>query len=212
MKISVFPQARKILLPALLAITLGSCSTIAPKDLRFESLAVVTLQDEPQLLNLKLKDVHRDPEKIRLLKFTLSSETDIVQFAKKNGFNVGYFTYLCDKKSNTESEIYSSAYLRVDGKSIGGAAYFEQPNLDNLRRPDGRISYYAVLPLDGKEIRSAFSEPQSQSDKTKIELYDFQRHTSDVCIQLRGGAMWLGGSFTSNVVVIPRDAMSKVLR
>lgn len=201
----------KLLFFFVLILTLASCQITTPADLQLESLSIVRIADEPQLLPWLNANEKIDRNKIKVLKVAFSSETDIVKFAKSNKYHVGYKAYLCDNK-NMKTEIYSPAYLRAGNESLGDAIYLSRSDLENLRGGNGRITYFAVIALAGVEINSVYPKPVMTSDSSYLPIYDYQKHISDICIQLSGGAMWVGSTFSSNVFVVPRTAILKTLR
>lgn len=189
---------------------LAACHSNVPLDLQLENLSVVSLNESPQLLPWIGESEKIDRGKIKILEIDFSSDLDIVEFAKKNLYHVSYTAYLCEGLQK-KLEIYSPGNIRVGNESLNGATYFGRDTLRDFRNSRGKITYGAVVPIAGNEINSLYPASQSK-DKLFPPLYDPQKYSSDICIQLGGGAMWTGGSFSSNLIVVPRAVILEAMK
>lgn len=195
------PRVMKVAIGAAAAV-ICSCNTLGPQDLKVESLTVVSIKQDPSLTKVSPSAFAGDLEQARLLKIGISSRTDLVRLAKDGEVNVWYSAFLCDG-SRVRSEVVSSADLRVDRQWLEGATFFPRPDLNDLRNSDGRILYYAVIPLDSAEMRSVYAKSATDG----FLIYEPSRDTMDICVVLQGGRMWTGSSFRSEPIRIRREAI-----
>lgn len=206
-ELSFTAMARKARITlALLAVlsTLSGCWD-EKAELNFDSVAVVALRDKPDSLPWIRAKENVDKGSILLLEVVISSATDLVRLAKSAKIHIGYSTYLCDSKDASEIQVYSPTDLMVGNTPLGDIAYYHRENLDDVRGPTGRIAYHIVIPLDGEEIRRIYPS------QAVVPLYNAESHLEDICIHVRGGAMWLKRGFSTNRIVVPHSAVLKAI-
>jgi hypothetical protein len=201
----MLPRVTKVVI-GVAAVAAWSCSTLGPQDLKIESLTIVSIKQDPSLSKVSPSSFLGDMERARLLKVGISSRTDLVRLAKDGEVNVWYSAFLCDS-SQVRSELVSTSDLRVEHEWLEGANFFPRPDLNDLRDSDGRIVYYAVIPLDSAEMRSVYAKDGIKPAADKAPLYEPGRDTMDICVVLQGGRMWTGSSFRSEPLRIQREAI-----
>jgi hypothetical protein len=187
-----------------LAAILAGCVLLRPIDLRLEALSVGNVAADGSLLKFAHEAVTGDPARARFLKVSVSSETDLVQFAKSHGYHVGYSFHVCDARTlEMRDEIYSPADLQVGDRWLDGANYSALASLESMRGIDRRITYLAILPLDSPEMRSLVGN--------RGDLYRPSQSSADICLRVRGGSM-VGGSFESRPIAIAREQVVRAIR
>ena len=194
------------------AFGLVGCQSVEPKDLRLESVRIVRLADVPDAWPWAQRRSDTQQEKIMLLNVGFSSKTDIVKFAKKKSFHISYIAGLCSAGTDivASEEVFSIPYLRVGDKNLESGLGYVHQNLEAARRKDGRLLYEVFVPVADAELKRVYGKGLSIAGKRAVPLFDYFTTRKDLCIQLVGGAMWSGGSFSSNVIRIPHETVVRL--
>lgn len=194
------------------AFGLVGCQSVEPKDLRVESVRIVRLADVPDAWPGVQQKNDTLQEKIMMLNVGFSSKTDIVKVAKEKSFHISYIAGLCaagiDKVAG--EEVFSIPYLRIGGKNLETGLGYADQDLEAVRRQDGRLLYEVFVPLAGAELKRVYGNGISIAGKSVVPLFEYSMTNKDLCIQLVGGAMWTGGSFSSNVIRVPHATVVRL--
>jgi hypothetical protein len=185
---------------------------VEPKDLRLESVRIVRLADVPDVWPWAQRRSDTQQEKIMLLNVGFSSATDIVKFANEKSFHISYIAGLCSAGTDivTSEKVFAIPYLRIDGKNLESGLGYAPQDLEAVRRKDGRLLYEVLVPIADAGLKRVYGKGTSIGGKQAVPLFDYSTTRKDLCIQLVGGAMWSGGSFSSNVVRIPHETVVRV--
>lgn len=193
------------------ATTTTSCLMGVEVELRLESLRVVRLSEEPRWVRSDSTSIGGDPEKARALRIEMSSEADLVRLSKERALHVGYDVLSCDGSVLRDVGWATPKDLRVSDRWLDGGSFVGQvPTLESYRRPDGRISYFAFVPIAETATRAWYARRSSKSPNADFQLYDPEKSESDLCVVVRGGNM-MGRELRSRPVVIPRQAITAKL-
>jgi hypothetical protein len=132
----------------------------------------------------------RPPWHTTLMAIEFRTDRDLWDYAHRHDYHIGVEASLCDggaidhkKRLQYDPDIFSK---------IGSFDGYE------AKRPPGNL-YRAYFSL--KNFPTA-------SDTAATLSYDLGSRPDAVCLQLRGGAMWFGQMFASNVVVVPGTAVA----
>jgi hypothetical protein len=193
------------------AVAMASCAIPSP-TLRLESVESLNLKEAPGLIQRVPAAIPGDLANARVLRVRMSSDVDVIAFSKAYGLQVGLDTYLCEGARRLGPLRVSSKYVRVEDGWIEESQYDPRKNLETLRGPDGRIQYFAIVPLNGAEMKFMYGPPSSHLGYDWPVLYDYVSELSDLCVIFRGDRLGIPSGFASPPVVVPREAILQAIR
>lgn len=204
----------KKFLTGIAAIVLSGCSVlIVPKiqDLKFEGVELVAtdLKSSNEFDTQEHRDVMQkalDRKKVRLLKINFSTEVELGAFKVMHEVNVATETSICPIGEGIKLAGFSDIYFgntNINSLFIGNNKY-------QTWRPQPAVNGLYMYHTYAFHKRSDFEVSVSPGE-LPLPPYDLAKESQDVCLKFRGGNM-LGGRFTSNIIVVPRDEIRKALR
>jgi hypothetical protein len=174
--------------------------------MRVETVKSVSLIDEPAL-NVGAAFISSEvAEKAIFLKIGISSEVDFVDLARRAVVNIHYSAYRCIDSSHVQKEVLALADLEVGKEPLEWAIGFSKPSLKGYRRTDGRILYYAFVPLESPEMRRV--RPPMRFSNEIRGLFD-PGVDDNLCLVVRAGKMWIGEMFASEPLVVTKAEISR---
>ena len=183
---------RALVLLPLLAGTV-SCALIQGPNLhqlKLTSVRVVNSNEVPNFVPL----AHAALSERSFLVLNFSAERDLIEYAKRYEYNIVNNASICrDDGIDTTKLLQNDVYIY---DATGAVNAFRKDGPEEASARAGYDVYIAMrsIPLAS---RSVFE-------------YDLQYNPENICIQLKGGNM-LGDSFVSNIIVVPKVAISDAL-
>ncbi len=176
----------------LICVAISACGIAGggPLNLQVISVEMASASSHPPELH---------PMDLRLttpsLVVVFSSEQDLVEYAKDHEFNIGNDTSFCrDGAFDTLQPLQGNPYVFDD---FGKVDAFQR---ERSRSSHPAPYFYRVF-IRLKSISLAGQ---------KIAPYDLAANPADICLRIRGGNM-SGAKFTSNTIVVSRDAVVRAL-
>jgi len=183
---------RALVLLPLLAGTV-SCALIPGPNLhqlKLTSVRVVSSNEVPNFVPIAKAAL---PERSFLV-LNFSAERDLVEYAKRYEYNIVNDASICrDDEIDTAKLLQNDVYIYDPAGAVNA---FRKDESEEASASAGYNVYIAMKPIP-LASRSVFE-------------YDLQHNPENICVQLKGGNM-LGDSFVSNVIVVPKSAISDAL-
>jgi len=162
-------------------------------DLRFERVALIDLRERPELAEFRTPVEDSWPA----LLVTVSTTTDLGAFDKLYGYNISPIAAQCLGQDFDPQRRLSIFSQLSDARGI-----LTQRRHDPLPGT-GRRAFWIPFPVT---TRQGVSGSSATPDGWFV-AHDLRRDPVDVCLALRGGAMWGLGYFHSNTAIIPAAAI-----
>jgi len=196
---------------------LSGCVSNIPVDLTLVSISAVDWRDRDEIAGpgaspliglVGTRDLIRIGETPKgeknnprlLLKVEFTSEINLSAFVIKKTYNLGNSAYFCDRSKDPDLEMLS--FPDVYWRGILLNPHDPDPIARQRKVVDGKITYYIFIDVVRDEVTKS---------KPPLEAYDLRQRPEDICFCLRGGNNH-GFGYRSNVVTIPKDMISAVLR
>lgn len=194
-----------------LALLLGACKADLPGSFQVSSVAVRAPVDPGEMLPWYSPDMSAGRQPIRLLRIEVLADVDLVDYAKREDFNVGFAAYYCDDKGTLGNPVYSTVYPMIGEHSMGNGLSSSPKVTAEARDAQGRIPYAFIVPLDEPPLRDIYNALVRKSN-VQVPLYDYGRAGAEnLCLQIRGGAMWTGRHFAAAPIIVPRADILKAV-
>ncbi len=197
----------------LTALALGGCASVATEDLVFKSLQVVERRERPEIRRvgdlgsvlarmtgdlsvIRAPEVHKlgpgiDAASELLLKVEFTSRFNFSGIAY--GDDLGNKVFFCQRPDAHVR--LALPYVYADGHEV--------PSGDREGRDGSSGTAYYIF------LRVALDE--REPGKPPFQSFDLRRTSEDVCFRLEWGRYRKLG-YTTNVVVIPSEAIASALR
>jgi len=176
-----------------LSLGVASCALFGGPNLRNLEFSSVTAIDVRNSVDAPLVEMNPFHDGGRVVVVSFGAERDLRAYAEKYEYNIGNDVSFCRGGEIDRSRLLQNDPYVFD-KSGMVDAYHQGTSSSNQREYYIYIRVVA-LPLAGQSVF----------------MYDLQRAPDDICIQLGGGRMF-GDSFSSNTIVIPKEAVAAALQ
>lgn len=192
-------------------LALTSCGFIprqAPTDLHFVKAQTVNWVDMSEKIKKSIKLTDKSPA-AQFIQVTFSSNHDLLDFARSNDIT-SYMAFYCRdwaayEKGEEAQKNSKTGYSGPVVPMMNGSMFMYDGNipLDKYELKEEKTSGIYQLYLDVRRTENKNSASPS--------AYDLQKNPDDVCFQMGGGVMWVGGGTPSNIVTIPKEAIAAAL-
>ena len=178
---------------ALCLCSYGVSYASEPRDLSLQSVQVVNLQD--QVVAHQPITVEKFPQAQGLM-VTFSTAVDLYTFAHRHDYSLFVDSSVC-----AGNKLDSSKKISLIGYVYNRNGIIDPQNYANKGADEEGIKTYEIF-LFMRTVENA-----SNTDKFN---YNLLTTPEDLCFRLGGGNM-LGGTFKSNVVLIPKEAIEHAI-
>lgn len=187
-----------------LIICLTGCTANKPKDLKVSKVAKIGRNDLEQLVRGSIGKSWVEGE---FLVVRLSTELDLVKYAKQKGYVLSSTGRFCDDLDSpvmtfglySEIESIKAPLISLQGSKL---AHLLQS------KDKGSLNYYILTPVSFLQDVEIFGRPE-RKDAIFYKKYNLAENPKDLCFSVRGSSYGFG--FKSNMAILKKEKINKMV-
>lgn len=203
---------KQLIALALLSFLSGCAVKLAPRDLAFDSIYLVNnpfARTDRALFKINSSTISEAGVKASHIAIVFSSAMNLFYFSEEHDFNIGYDISYCSTPGGMLPRIAGGGLYTKSGYWVGRSNdVFNGRDLDREIIEYNYHNHYHYIAL----LRTSGPGNRIGDSSTHYDASDLRNISSDLCVRLRGGAMWGYSLFRSNEFTVPRDLVMDVVR